>query len=108
MTFSTPYSYKEYRDEQEAKHAAWLEKKKERDEKIAKGEKVGPLERDPTEPTEVGVRGLLKVFVVLLVVFALAGKFFTGSYTWEQRSKWLQVQTYWPVCVCPYADDREI
>ncbi|KJA24619.1 hypothetical protein HYPSUDRAFT_65498 [Hypholoma sublateritium FD-334 SS-4] len=89
-------AYKEYRDEQEALHAAWLEKKEARDEKIARGEKVGPLERDPTAVTEVGALGLLKFFVVLLVVLALSGKFITGSYTWEHRSKWLQVKTYWP------------
>ncbi|KAF8204831.1 cytochrome b5-like heme/steroid binding domain-containing protein [Pholiota molesta] len=96
-TANQPFlAYKEYRDQQEAIHAAWLEKKKARDEKIAKGEKVGPLEPDPTAPVEVGVFGLLKFFVILLVVIALAGKFFTGSYTWENRSKWLQLNTYWP------------
>ena len=82
-------------------HAAWLEKKKARDEKIARGEKVGPLERDPTEVTEIGALGILKFIVVLLVVIALSGKFITGSYTWEHRSKWLQVKTYWPVCTLP-------
>ncbi|KAF8974710.1 hypothetical protein BDZ97DRAFT_1900278 [Flammula alnicola] len=78
-------AYKEYRDQQEALHAAWLEKKKARDEKIARGEKVGPLERDPTAQTEVGLLGLLKFL----------------SYTWENRSKWLQVKTYWPVSSAP-------
>ena len=78
-------------------HAAWLEKKKARDEKIARGEKVGPLERDPTEEVEIGFLGLLKIIVVFLVCVALAGKFVTGSYTWEYRGKWLQLKTYWPV-----------
>ncbi|KAF8165107.1 cytochrome b5-like heme/steroid binding domain-containing protein [Crassisporium funariophilum] len=89
-------AYKEYREKQEALHTAWLEKKAARDAKIARGEKVGPLERDPTAQEEVGLLGLLKVIVILLVCVSLAGKFFTGSYTWEHRSKWLQVQTYWP------------
>jgi len=89
-------AYKEYREKQEALHAAWVEKKKARDEAIARGEKVGPLERDPTGQQEVGLLGLLKFFVIVLVCLALAGKFFTGSYTWEHRSKWLQVKTYWP------------
>lgn len=90
-------SHKQYRDEQEALHNAWLEKKKEHDEKVARGEKVKPLERDPTAIKEVGVLGLLKFFVYLLIVTALAGKFISGSFTWEYRSKWTQVKTYWPV-----------
>ena len=68
-----------------------------RDEKIARGEKVGPLERDPTEEEEIGILGLLKFIVIVLVCITLAGKFFTGSYTWEYKGKWLQLKTYWPV-----------
>ncbi|CAA7259485.1 unnamed protein product [Cyclocybe aegerita] len=96
-TANRPFlAYKEYREHQEALHAAWLEKKKARDEKIVRGEKVGPLEPDPTAQQEVGLLGLLKFIVIVLFCFALAGKFFTGSYTWENRSKWLQLKTYWP------------
>jgi hypothetical protein len=58
---------------------------------------VGPLEHDPTGEEEVGILGLLKFFVIVLVCVALAGKFFTGSYTWEYKGKWLQLKTYWPV-----------
>ncbi|KAG6919324.1 hypothetical protein DXG01_007457 [Tephrocybe rancida] len=89
-------AYKEYREQQEALHAAWVERNKERDAKIARGEKVGPPEADPTEQKEVGVIGLLKFFLYLLLFTALAGKFFTGSYTWEYESKWTQFKTYWP------------
>jgi predicted heme/steroid binding protein len=89
-------AYKEYRKNREALHAAWLEKKKAHDEKVARGEKVEPLERDPTGEEEVGILGLLKFIVIVLVCVALAGKFFTGSYTWEYRTKWLQLKTYWP------------
>ncbi|KAJ7087244.1 cytochrome b5-like heme/steroid binding domain-containing protein [Mycena belliarum] len=89
-------AHKEYRDQQEALHTAWLEKKAIRDAKIAKGEPVGPLERDPTQPLEVGVLGLLKFLVCALVFLALAGKFVTGSYTWEYEARWLQLKTLWP------------
>jgi len=78
-------------------HDAWVEKKKARDEKIARGEKVGSLEADPTAVEEVGVMGLLKFFVIVLLCVALAGKFLTGSYTWDHHSRWLQLKTYWPV-----------
>jgi len=88
--------HKEYRDRQEAIHNEWLEKKKIRDAKIAKGEPVGPLERDPTEPLEVGVVGLLKFFLYLTIFLALSGKFVTGSYTWEYETRWLQLKTLWP------------
>ncbi|KAF9569444.1 cytochrome b5 [Agrocybe pediades] len=99
-------AYKEYREEQQALHAAWLEKKKIHDEKVARGEKVEPLERDPTAAEEVGVLGLLKFIVILLVCVALAGKFFTGNYTWEHRSKWLQVNTYWPISNATQTNQR--
>lgn len=70
---------------------------KERDEKITRGEKVGPVERDPTAQEEVGLLGLLKFLVYLLLFAALAGKFLTGSFTWEYESRWTQLKTYWPV-----------
>ncbi|KAG6833624.1 hypothetical protein H0H87_004251 [Tephrocybe sp. NHM501043] len=89
-------AYKEYREQQEALHNAWVERMKEREAKIARGEKVGPPEPDPTEQKEVGVLGLLKFLLYLLLFIALAGKFFTGSYTWEYESKWTQFKTYWP------------
>ena len=57
--------------------------RKEREEKLARGEKVGPLEPDPTEEVEVGCLGLLKFFLYATIFVVLAGKFFTGSYLWE-------------------------
>jgi len=89
-------AHKEYREKQEALHAAWVERMKERDAKIARGEEVGPPELDPTAEQEVGLLGLLKFLVYLLIFTALAGKFITGSYTWEYQSKWLQLKTFWP------------
>ena len=58
---------------------------------------MGPLERDPTGEQEIGILDLLKFFVIVLVCATLAGKFFTGSYTWGYRGKWLHLKTYWPV-----------
>ncbi|KAG5644916.1 hypothetical protein DXG03_007381 [Asterophora parasitica] len=90
-------AYKQYREQQEALHAAWEERQKEREAKIARGEKVGPPEPDPTAHIEVGVLGLLKFIVYLLIFAALAGKFFTGSYTWEYEGKWTQLKELWPI-----------
>lgn len=58
--------YKAYRDNKEKQHNEWLERVKIRNEKIARGEKVGPEEKDPTEPEEVGCLGLLKFFIYLM------------------------------------------
>jgi hypothetical protein len=69
----------------------------EREARIARGENVGPAERDPTAQQEVSLLGFLKFLIYLLLFTVLAGKFFTGSFTWEYRSKWTQLKTYWPV-----------
>lgn len=74
-------------------------RQKEREEKIARGEDVGPAEADPTEEQEVGCLGLLKFFVVVLLLASLTGKFFTDSWTWEQGAVFKQ---FWPVSALLY------
>lgn len=78
-------SYAQYRAEREKLHADWLQRKKERDEKLARGEEVGPEEPDPTEEREVGCLGLLKFIFYATLFVVLAGKFFTGSFLWEME-----------------------
>jgi len=96
-TANQPFlAYKEYRDKRDFEHQAWLQRKKEREEKVARGEKVGPEEPDPTEEREVGVVGLLKFLLYLTIVVLLAGKFFTGHFLWEYDGKWAQLKTYMP------------
>ncbi|KAF7301593.1 Sterol metabolism-related protein [Mycena indigotica] len=89
-------AYKEYREQQERLHQEWLEKKKIRDDKIARGEPVGPLPPDPTQPVEVGLVGLLKFLLYVLVGGALLGKFITGSYTWEYETQFDKLKQFWP------------
>lgn len=89
-------AYKEYRQKQEQEHQAWLLRKKEREEKLSRGEPVGPEERDPTAEEEVGLLGFLKFIVYLLLIIVLAGKFFTGSFLWEYDGKWVRLKTYLP------------
>jgi hypothetical protein len=74
-----------------------MERKKVRDEKIARGEEVGPEEPDPTGATEIGLLSIVKFLVYTVLCIALTGKYITGSYTWEWESKWLQLKTYLPV-----------
>jgi hypothetical protein len=91
--------HKEFRDKQAALHEAWVQQKKEHDEKVARGEKVEKLGPDPTAEHEIGLVGLLKFLAYVALFALLAGKFFTGSYLWEYESKWTQLKTYWPVRV---------
>jgi predicted heme/steroid binding protein len=93
---SSTASHQKFREKQEKAHAEWLTRQKEREAKIARGEPVGPEERDPTAQHEVGALGLLKFFAVLVVSVLLAGKFLTGSYTYGYEGKWVQLKTYWP------------
>ena len=78
-------SYAQYRAEREKAHEEWLQRKKEREEKLARGEEVGPEEPDPTEEVEVGCMGLLKFVLYATLFVVLAGKFFTGSFLWEME-----------------------
>ena len=94
--------YKEYRHEQEKKHEEWSARKRERDDRLARGEKVGPEEPDPTAEVEIGLWGLVKFLLTTIVVILLTGKFVTGSYLWEYDGKWVQAKTYFPVRNHPY------
>jgi len=89
-------AYKEYREKREAEHTAWEQRMKERDERLAKGLEVGPKEKDPTGEEEVGLLGLLKFIVYLLIIVVLAGRFVTGSFLWEYEGKWTNLKTYMP------------
>ncbi|EJF63049.1 cytochrome b5 [Dichomitus squalens LYAD-421 SS1] len=78
-------AYAQYRAEREQAHKEWLQRKQQREEKLARGEEVGPEEPDPTEEVEVGCLGLLKFILYATLFIILAGKFFTGSFLWEQE-----------------------
>ena len=60
-----------------------MKRQQEREEKLARGEEVGPEEPDPTAEPEIGCLGLLKFILYFWIAVVLAGKFFTGSYVWE-------------------------
>ncbi|KAI0052562.1 cytochrome b5 [Auriscalpium vulgare] len=89
-------AYRNYREHQKKLHDEWLERKKEREAKLAKGEDVGPEEPDPTAEHEVGLTGLLKFFVYVFIFILLSGKFITGDFLWGYEGRWAQVKSYWP------------
>lgn len=89
--------YKEYRYEQEKKHEEWLARKHERDERLARGDEVGPEEPDPTAEVEIGLWSIVKFLLSTIVIVLLTGKFVTGGYLWDYDGKWVQAKTYFPV-----------
>ncbi|TFY60712.1 hypothetical protein EVG20_g7322 [Dentipellis fragilis] len=89
-------AYKQYREQQQQRHDAWLVRKKERDEKLARGEEAGPEEPDPTAERDIGLRELLRFLVLSLLVVLLAGKFVTGDFLWGYEGKWTNLKTYFP------------
>uniref|UniRef100_A0A0W0G4A4 Uncharacterized protein n=1 Tax=Moniliophthora roreri TaxID=221103 RepID=A0A0W0G4A4_MONRR len=89
-------AYKSYREKQAKLHEEWLQRKKIRDEKIARGEEVGPEEPDPTAQQEIGLGGFIKFLLIMILFIALAGKFVTGSFIWEYDGKWIRLKTYFP------------
>jgi predicted heme/steroid binding protein len=97
-------AHKEYRERRQAEHDAWAKRMKERDEKIARGEKVGPAEKDPTAEEEVGLLGLLKFLLYLTIFAALAGKFFTGSYTWDYKMRLKSLEQFLPTDQTLYSE----
>ena len=78
--------YKAYRDEQARLHAAWLERENARQAAIARGDpNPPPAELDPTDAAtvrEIGLLGLCKFLVYVLLAALLAGKFVTGEWFW--------------------------
>ncbi len=93
----TPLSarYKTYRDEQAKLHAAWREREDARLAAIARGDPNPPrAEPDPTAQREIGLLGLLKFFVYVLVGALLAGKFVTGEWGWGIQTA--DLRRLWP------------
>ena len=78
--------HKAYRDEQARLHAAWLERENARQAAIARGDPNPPaFEPDPTDEAavrEIGLLGLCKFLVYVLLAVLLAGKFVAGEWLW--------------------------
>jgi hypothetical protein len=67
-------------------HAAWLERENARQAAIARGDpNPPPAEPDPSDEAaarEIGLLGLCKFLIYVLLVVMLAGKFVTGEWFW--------------------------
>jgi hypothetical protein len=97
--------YKAYRDEQAKLHAAWRSREDARLAAIARGDPNPPAaEPDPTAQREIGLLGLLKFLVYLLVGILLAGKFVTGDWGWGLEGA-AQLRKLWPTQMRLFSED---
>jgi hypothetical protein len=88
-------SYREYKVKEEEKARLKAEKIKRREEKIAKGEELGPEDELEKEPS--AMLALLRVFLVFIGIIMALGWLITGSVFWEYDGKWVRLATYLPV-----------
>lgn len=83
---------------EEEKARLKAEKIKRRNEKIAKGELLGPEDELDAEPS--AALGFAKLIFFLVCAFLFFGWFITGSALWEYEGKWTKWETYFPVRLC--------
>jgi len=89
-----PYlAYQKYREEEAKRLADKEERKRVRDEKIARGEEVGPAERDEDSWS---LWDVIKTLLVIIGGIALTGQLVTGSLMWGARGKLTDVKSWWP------------
>ena len=90
--------YREWKVIEEEKAAIKAEKIKRREEKIARGEALGP--DDELDPEPSTVLALLKFFAGTVFVILALGWFITGSplWEWDVQEEWaLMIQKHFPV-----------
>jgi len=89
-----PYlAYQKYREEEAKRLQEKEERKRVRAEKLARGEEVGPEERDE------GVWSLwdiIKTLIVIIGGIALTGQLVTGSLVWGAKGRITDVRSWWP------------
>lgn len=89
------HRYREYKVKEEEKARLKAEMIQRREEKIAKGEELGPEDELEKEPS--AILALLRVFLVFIGITMALGWFITGSVFWEYDGKWVRLSTYLPV-----------
>ncbi|KAB5595559.1 hypothetical protein CTheo_1020 [Ceratobasidium theobromae] len=89
-----PYlAYQKYREEEAKRLEAKAERKRIREEKIARGEKVGPDEEDEDK---LSLWDIIKTLLVIFGMIALTGQLVTGSLVWGTRNRLTDVRSWWP------------
>lgn len=86
--------YQKYREEEAKRLEAKAERKRIREEKIARGEKVGPDEEDEDK---LSLWDIIKTLLVIFGMIALTGQLVTGSLVWGTRNRLTDVRSWWPV-----------
>lgn len=86
--------YQKYREEEAKRLQEKEERKRIRAEKLARGEEVGPEERDE----EVwSLWDIIKTLIIIVGGIALTGQLVMGSLMWGAKGRITDVQSWWPV-----------
>ncbi|KAG8999091.1 hypothetical protein FRB93_013361 [Tulasnella sp. JGI-2019a] len=80
------FVYQDYREKQAKLESEKIQRRKEREEKIAKGEDPG---RDPDASRGPSAGNVFKTLFIILALTAYAGHFVKGDWKWGYESKWL-------------------
>lgn len=89
-----PYlAYQKYREEEAKRLAEKEERKRIRAEKITRGEKVDPEEKDDDRWT---LWDVIRTLIVIVGMIALTGQLVTGSLVWGARGRLVEVRSWWP------------
>lgn len=86
--------YQKYREEEAKRLEEKVERKRVRAEKLARGEEVGPEDRDEDAWS---LWDVIKTLIVIIGGIALTGQLVTGSLVWGNKSRLTNVQSWWPV-----------
>ncbi|KAG8865367.1 hypothetical protein FRB96_000257 [Tulasnella sp. 330] len=85
------FVYQDYREQQAKLEAEKVARRKEREEKIARGEDPGP---DPDVSRLPSAATVFRTLLIILAFTAYAGYFVKGDWKWGYESKWLTTRHY--------------
>lgn len=89
--------YKELRRKQQEELEGRKQRNKERLEKLARGEEVGPPEKEEEDIVNISLWDMIRFLIVLAAIVMGSGYFITGDPLWDYQGKWRRISAYLPV-----------